>query len=268
MTEQSLSAAALSAVFAYLPPGMLTLADAIDQIGDNQHLAPTRRRDLRSALIAMAKAVGRPPEQIPASHRWLRDRLADFHPQHLNITAKRWSNIKSDVSFAFRHLGLVDAERPHLAAFQPEWQSLWDRIDDDRLRWNLSRLFHFCSAVSVDPDAVSDAVMDRFRFSLIEESFVRDPDRIVKNAIHLWNKAVDTVPGWPRQRLTKSNDRKDYALSYAAFPASFQADVDRFIERVSGADLMAEDGPPRPFAPDTIRHRQAQIRRFAMSTPE
>jgi len=268
MTDQSLSVAALSAVFAYLPPGTPTLAEAIDQIVSDDQLAPTRRRDLRSALTAMAKAVGRPPEQVPASHRWLRNRLEGFHPHHMDFSAKRWSNIKSDVSFAFRHLGLVDAKRPHLAPFLPQWQALMDRIYVDRMRWNLSRFMHFCSAVGVGPDAVSDAVMDRFRFSLVEESFVKNPDWTTKYAVKLWNQAVDTIPDWPQQRLTTTNDRKDYALPFATFPASFQADVDHFIVRVSGHDLMAEDGPLRPFAPDTIRHRQAQIRRFATALVE
>ena len=248
MTDQSLSAASIAAIMAYLPPDTPTLSQTIDWIRDDPDLAPNKRRDLRSALVTMAKAVGRPPEQIPASHRWLRQHLAVFHPQHLGISPKRWSNIKSDVSFAFRHVGLVNVEKPHLAPFPPEWQVLWDRVEEDRMRWNLSRFFHFCSAVGISPEDVDDTVMERFRFSLIEESFIKNPDWTAKYATNLWNKAVDHIPGWPARRLTKTNDRKDYALPHATFPASFQADVDRFIDRVSGTDIMAEDGPVRPFA--------------------
>jgi hypothetical protein len=48
-------------------------------------------------------------------------------------------------------------------------------------------------------------------------------------------------------------------MPWSAFPASFKQDVDRFLDRLAGADL-SDDGPIRPARPATLQKRQYQLR--------
>lgn len=90
-----------------------------------------------------------------------------------------------------------------------------------------------------------------------------------------WNRAVASVPGWPRHKLRSSCGHVPYTLPFSSYPAPFQADVERFAAaRISGSnadaivgdDVFATDGGAaalpahRPVQATTLRSRLFQIR--------
>ena len=214
-------------------PDVPSLAKVRDRIAADQTLSPIRRRDICSAINSMAKAARGTAEQIPADFEILRRRTAGFHPAHANISQQRWRNVKSEVAFALKHLALPKAAAKRLVPFLPEWQRLWDVTADRDLRWALSRVFHYCSALNIHPADVTDETLEEFQMALIQESFIGDPERLTRRTATLWNEASLTVPGWPSRQLTVVDRRNHYTIPIEKFPATFQADVKTFLERVA-----------------------------------
>ena len=99
--------------------------------------------------------------------------------------------------------------------------------------------------------------------AVTQESRIQDPERLVRRTATLWNRAVRTVPGWPVTLLAVVDQRDHYTVPIEQFPATFQADVRAFLDRVGSKNPFRNDGPPRPFAEVTLRHRKDQIRRTA-----
>jgi hypothetical protein len=111
------------------------------------------------------------------------------------------SNVKSDLLFALRRLGLL-ARGSYLAPFAPEWQALWRRLPDQYARTTLSRFFRYCSAQGVQPVLVTDEVAASFLTALETETLVKQPRVVHQNVARLWNRMRAQVPGWPTVELT------------------------------------------------------------------
>src|SRR4051794_10675967 len=60
--------------------GAPTFTDVILYLGQNPELFETRTRDMISGLRGVARALGRPPEAVPADPRWLQLRLNKVQP--------------------------------------------------------------------------------------------------------------------------------------------------------------------------------------------
>jgi hypothetical protein len=78
-----------------------------------------------------------------------------------------------------------------------------------------------------------------------------------------WNKAAATLEDWPCQRLSRRGEGRRITLPLATFPASFAADLARFVERLEAPDLLDPTALAGPLRPATVRHRRAQVLRFA-----
>ncbi|MEE8164179.1 MAG: hypothetical protein V3T64_01285, partial [Myxococcota bacterium] len=253
------------ALKATLPMGVPTLADAIERVVKDHDLSETRRRDMASALRSIASAIGRPPEILPASVHWLEPRLERVHPEQLGISAKRWRNIASDATAALRHLGLAQRiARSRNEALSPEWAKLARPISDNTaLHRGLSRFIGFCSRLGVAPEEVDDDVVDAYRAALTDGLLLKRPMPLVRQVVLRWNQASAEITDWPQQRLTRIDRRDTYGLDWEEFPESFRDDVERWLTRLSGQDLLANDTPETPLAPATLKHRRHQIRALA-----
>lgn len=82
-------------------------------------------------------------------------------------------------------------------------------------------------------------------------------------AVNMWNLAQSRVPAWPRQRLTLPSRSKKYSLDLECFPASFQADVARFVESLSAPDAFDALARSAPLRPMSIKAYRQRLIRFA-----
>jgi integrase len=251
----------------FLATDQPTLADVIARLEADEILAPTRRREMISALNGLARIFGRDPRGVPAHTRFLRERMKDVAPAAHGISAARWANVRSLVTAALQHLGLALLPGRYTAPLTAAWQELWDALPPGKgLRCRLSRLLHYCSANSIDPGAVDDTLLDRFGTALANESLVRYPREIHRIAILGWNVAAVDIPAWPQRQLTPlaSARAQGYILPWSAFPASFVIDVEAYVKRLAGQDLLlSDDDLVRPVRPDTVYRRRLQLRRIA-----
>ena len=143
-----------------------TFADVMTQISMDTSLSATRRRDFLSSIRCLFRLMEIEPAATPAFPGAIRERLQRLHHVQANISAKRFANIKADVAFALRHLGLTGSTLRNGKGLGPAWQTLWGAIKNEQTRWKLSRLFRFCSAVGVEPEAVDDNTIDRLLLAL------------------------------------------------------------------------------------------------------
>ena len=112
-----------------------TFADVMMQISTDRALSATRRRDLLSSVRCLFRLMEIEPAATPASPGAIRERLKRIHPVQANISAKRFANIKADVAFALRHLGLTGSTLRNGKGLGPSWQTLWKAIKDGQTRW-------------------------------------------------------------------------------------------------------------------------------------
>lgn len=239
-----------------------TFASLIEQINADQALAPRRRQDLASALRTVAKALGKSPEDLPANPASLRQRLVRFTPAMAGVSRRRWQNALSLVRAAFKHAGLTQVPGRSRTPLSAAWAELFRHISNPKTRYGLSRFARYCSERGIAPEAVDDAVLEAFRNDLVERAVVNHPDEIHRNTCVLWNKARRTIPVWPPQCLSVHDRRRFFALPWAAFPDSLKLDVDAYLERLAGKDLLA-GGNFRPLRPISIANRLKMLRAFA-----
>lgn len=248
----------------FMSADQTTLADVLAKITDDTALTPQRRSNLRASLRALGKLMGRNLAYLPASPGYYRKTFKGLHPEHCGLTRSRIRNIKSDVMFALKRTGCIDQGHTYMAPLTREWQALWElAMVAGRKRVYVSRFMHFCSAQGIEPEDVDDAVAERLKVALIEESFVENPVRTHKGILRMWNTLVDCVPGWPQTRLTIANDRDDYSIPLERFPQSLQDEVEALVDFWSGKDILDDSGPAKPLTPRTIKGRLYRLRQVA-----
>lgn len=238
----------------------LTLQDVFDLIAADTGLAVQRRRNLLSALRAVGKLMKRDLALLPAHPRFYRDLFKDLHPEHCGLSQSRIRNIKSDLRAALRHTGCIEQGQSYLAPLTPVWQVLREGAGV-RARY-LSRFMRYCSASGISPSEVDDAVSERFRQALIEESFIKDPAKTHQNICRLWNQAAETVPGWPDVRLTVPLTKTVYTFPLSAFPQSLQDEVAALFDHWAGKDLLDDSGPVKPLSPRTLQDHDYKLRQI------
>src|SRR5262249_35656609 len=111
------------------------------------------------------------------------------------------------------------------------------------------------------PEQVDDAIVDRFRSAITDEGIVRNPREVHRMACKAWNRLASTVSR-SLQRLSEPSYKAIYTLPWSTFPQSLKTEVDNYLERLAGRDLLGELDF-RPLRPSSIATRERQLRQFA-----
>jgi integrase len=236
-------------------PGQLSLLDLLEKIAIDDAMANKRRQDVASALRTMAKVLGKPLAECPAHPGFLRSRLKGFSPATADLSTARWRNTLSLTRFALKHAGLLKVPGRYREPLSPEWATLFALVTDHRTRSGMSRFARYCGTNDIAPHEVDDASMTRFLADLGEAALVDNPRKIHGMTCRLWNKAASAIPAWPQKVLQVPDYRKHYALPWTTLPASLRADIDAYLDRRAGKDVLAETYF-RPLRPITIENRR------------
>jgi Phage integrase family len=117
------------------------------------------------------------------------------------------------------------------------------------------------SATGIDPWSVSDTSVMAFIAYATDVQFTVKPNDLHKQVARCWNRARETVPGWPQIALTVPDFRLPPAsLPWEAFEPGFVHDVERYLSLLGGASLLDEDAPDQPCKPSTIETRRNYLR--------
>ncbi len=233
-----------------------TLADLLIDLEQDSSLSADRRRDLKSAVRRICELLGRDPASLPAAIAALRGAVNDLTPGGAGVSAKTLQNLRSNFLAALRHSAAGSTK----VGLTPAWQALYDRLPDKRSRDGLSRFLRLCSARGLEPEAVDDAVIEAFVAWLSNATLVRKPRELHRRSCRLWNAAVDSVPGWPAQRLAVPDYRQPRrTVPLSDLPISFRQDVERYLGWLTDPDPFDDERPRTALKPRTVKLRRDLI---------
>ncbi|WP_397582204.1 tyrosine-type recombinase/integrase [Sphingorhabdus sp.] len=237
-----------------------TLADALIALLEAP-LTDIQKRDTRSAVMTFCKALGLSPDEVPASPIYIRRKLEGISYVALGYSKGRWSNVKTGVA---RAVGLVGKSYPsrNTTPLLPQWAALLTMLPASLKRkvWACAR---YLSGLGVDADAVSLNDLHSYRDTILNDRMRANAEQAWDHFLWGWNRAVDQFPDiWPQITIPRVEKREVYVYPFAYFPASFEADVNAYADRMRNVNLD-DDGPLRPSRPATIATRTRQLRTAA-----
>ena len=119
----------------------------------------------------------------------------------------------------------------------------------------------YCSATGIDPFSVSETSVAAFIAYATEVQFTVNPNDLHKQVTRCWNRAKETVPGWPQITLPVPDFRPQPAsMPWEVFELSFLEDVEHYLSLLGGENLLDEDAPDKPCKPSTIKTRRDYLR--------
>ena len=135
------------------------------------------------------------------------------------------------------------------------WQVLAQQLPVREGR-QLSRFLRYAQAMGLAPDAIGEEQARQFEAYVTDEAMLVDAGKIIRITRAAWNRAVETVPGWPQQRLEPvPPKRTPYWLREDQLPASLREQITGYLASLGQPDPFL--GPSRKaLAPGTVdQHR-------------
>jgi integrase len=247
----------------FADPEQPSLADLIARITSAADLPKTTRQNWCWALRIMARVAGQEPTAVPAHPDFLRRVKARAAPKALGLGSGAWNNAKSLTDKAMTWAGLITIPGHYQAPFSAPWAALWCQLPPkSALTYQLSRLFHYCSANAIQPADLTDETLQQFYDDLAEESLVENPYGVFRGAAKSWNNALARVPGWPGGPVSLPSKRPPpFALPWSTFPETLRIRVQAHLASLTGIDLESE--VTRPMRQATIEKRGKQLLWYA-----
>ena len=224
------------------------------------NLPERRKQEIASAIRTAARALGRPPENIPAEARLLASRLKEVAPAAIGISHGRWNNVRALLRSALALIQPISPGR-HRTDLLPEWLALSNELASRSDKIALSRVLHYCSAQGIGPNAVTEGTFDEYRLHL-GRSLLKRPNETFAMTVRAWRRAAAAIEGWPQVSASIPDRHRQWVFRWDRFPSSLREDCQTWCDRLAGRDPM-EDTPFRPVRPVTVAHRDWQIRSFA-----
>src|SRR5688572_26562663 len=236
------------------------VSDVLTLLEADEELEEPRRKALAGALRTLCSAIGQAPSAVPASLAEMNDLLAAVPSSARGRSKKSIDNARSLTKAALLRYANVPKLPSRGTALRPEWQHLADKVSDPRISTGLSRFMRIASYQALAPDAVNDDAVQRIIDAVAQVNWGRDARPFHAQVTEFWNRAVDSVSGWPRQKLTPAQtSARPSHLPLDALPASFQDDLRTYLTWASGADPLAENAP-QPLKASTLNLRRQQLR--------
>ena len=251
-----------------MPPttAIPTLQNVLEKI---ECLEPgTRKRDLKSAVVTFCKVVGRSPASVlvvPHEIRALRELIS---PLASGMTERRWTNVCSGLTKAIALVRDVVPSR-NTTPLLAEWRTLLDALPDGMAR-KVSAGVRYLGGKGVLPASITASDLRGYCDAVLNDRMRRNAAKAADDFIWAWNRTAKTAPDWPQVTVPREDKRDSYTYPLEFFPASFVADVDSYIGRLTHGILFGGDdnddidfGPLRPVRPATAQTRRRQLRAAA-----
>jgi integrase len=238
------------------------LADVLLRLAECDSMSPDRRANIRSAVRALSRVLGRSLADIPTDPAQLRELMANASPASAGLSPARWARIRSLTLAALRDLGIRTMPGRSAGRLSSTWRAFAASLPDKRSRIGLSRFMSYCSREGIGPDDIDDATFAGFRDALLTTSLHAKPEAIYRTTIRLWNLVGRNLTGTPDRFIPLPSDHRTYALAWDAFPVSFRSDVQHFLAHTGNQDPLADDYAPS-VKTSTIAMRHKQILQLA-----
>jgi hypothetical protein len=236
-----------------------SFADAIKTITAATDLPAPTRRHWCSSLVGIARAFDQPPEVIPARFSAVRARMAELHHVPLGWVPKTLANHKSNAKAALIWFAKEKDVLPHGVPLSPVWNRLRIQLTDPSTRYRLMPLMRFCSGVGIEPDAVDEAVIDRYMDHRTRTT-ARASDAASRRILaRLWNGAVGKIEGWPQLRLVEPPVKMADGPTWDDFPKGLRTDIESHLAGLNRIRRNKAGQRIRPCKSSTITTRRREL---------
>jgi integrase len=235
-----------------------TAADAFALLDRLDDLAPALRREMASAVAALARATGRPPDSISLRPVEIRPLLRAMAHGPMGISRKRLSNVRSALKALAKRVGHHIGDDVRYAPLEGCWASLIDPLPAHPWTALLTAFARFCARSGLAPDDVTEETLRAYRGWLEAETYDLTPN-VLAVLRAAWNRHAGRHPNWPSRRIAPLGDPRQVALGSTDLPASLLAEIEAFAQTRSAP--FALDGPAvRPLKPATAEDRGRRLR--------
>lgn len=241
-------------------PNIQSLADVLEKLSTGHFEDTPRHRARISAVKLIAEYLHRAPSDVPAEPRALRRQISGLHPAQCGVKPKSLSNVKSTLAEALRSAGAMPPKEPQ-AKRTPEWQSFLDCATAQHQVWGLSRFVNYCCHRQINPENVTNDVVNEYRTFLDDRLLTKDPLEHCKAMGDTWNHIVKNND-LPLTKLEFERRQRYVARSLTDYPQSLQEEIDAYLKRLSHADIFDEHGPDKPLRPTSLRNIRAHLAQF------
>ena len=241
------------------PPS--NLAEVLTQLESK----PSASRDhiqTKTALRTLGRALRRPLCDIPAMPSELQKLLALVSAAAVPISEKTWGQYRSLTLAALRTYYPDLMPGRSVAGHSRAWTELRETLPTLALKNGLSRFMSHCSMLGIEPYQVTAEVFEAFRLRLMERSLQQRPEKLFRQSVVFWNRAVAAAPDWPCGQIALERSARFYAKEWEEFPPSFVQELEAFLGREADQDILAKVYR-RPLKPGTIVVRRRLIRQVA-----
>lgn len=241
-----------------------TISDVVRAVERDPQMSTNRKKSVVRCLRRFAKLSGIREDDDISRINELIGTTVGWRPNKAGPPSKILPYIKYDVAFALRRFGFIESCSFKYHPVNQEWRAALSLISQDRLKRDLTRLARFCSKRDVGPRRVDDQLLREFGDALTNEGEVNDPRALLLQTINRWNRAREHCAGWPQSELKLPPSLKDvWTKPLEDFPATFQEDVNRWIDHLRIHGARRKDDLPNPLRPATLSKHRALIRTFA-----
>jgi integrase len=239
-----------------------TLADALQQVEAWTDLSERKRACMCSALKVLERLARMPAALVAMDPAVIGPLLQGTSGAACGISPSSLGAYRALIRTAMRRMGLIDTRAPR-DLIDPAWARLRCALPEENYCLRLHDFIGVCDGNGIAPDAVDEAALLAYTRTLRDRRLTRSPGGARAKVVQAWNRAVETVPGWPQKRLVNPVTRQRRMIAQRDWPAAFAADVQRFVD---AASVPRQDGPfsreaaGPVLSPATIRGRLAGIR--------
>lgn len=238
-----------------------TLATVLERVLADQALDSRQKQDAASALRTVAKALGHSLDQLPAHPGRLRGLLKGFTPAMADLSERRWRNALSLLRRALTCAGISQVAARSREPFAPEWTAMLRPLRGTHAFIALCRLARYCSIRGITPADLNDQVFTAFGQDLETGALIQSPHTVHRKSAIAWNRLVATIKTGSVQPVTVPSYSRTYARPWSVFPPSLKVDVEAYLDRLAGKDILAELDF-KPLRPASLKTRQYQIRAY------
>jgi integrase len=241
---------------------MVTLGDMREAIELSDTIPADRKKYLCWALSRTIALIGNGVADVHADPKTVLRQLDQLSPAMTGLSPKAFANLKSLVRKAFRLFASRLAPARSKIKLKGRWAEL-EALLPLRLKRNLSRFMRFAQAMCWAPHEIGEEHLKRFGDYLEHEAMLDKADGVIRATRYAWNRAVDTVPGWPVRRVAPPPcKRTAYWLRPDELPASLQQELDTYLQQLGDPDPFMRPGS-RIVRPGTVVQYRNMLRMVA-----
>lgn len=249
-----------------LPPALIpTAREMIARLGELTTIPATQRTTAVAAVRSYCKLIGQPKalDLVRVDPRDVLPAMDAATPVQLDNAPSTLRNKRAALRSAFRAMGLLAPVRSRPPAEAPAWAPLVAALPARFHPYRLRAFMAWCGGQGLSPDAVDDAVLERYLAERIASQGGQNQRAHVAEVARQWARMRDLIPGWPERelRLAPAPERVR-TPPFSTYPETLQAEVERLRAwcATSAVHDLDADGPAQALAPATLSLRETGIR--------